>query len=39
MNALVGIARPGDFGVDVMHLNLHKRSRRRTAVEVPAPVR
>ncbi len=24
MNALVGIARPGDFGVDVMHINLHK---------------
>jgi glycine dehydrogenase subunit 2 len=24
MNALIGIARPGDFGVDVMHLNLHK---------------
>jgi glycine dehydrogenase subunit 2 len=24
MNALVGIAQPGDFGVDVMHLNLHK---------------
>ena len=24
MNALVGIMRPGDFGVDVMHLNLHK---------------
>jgi glycine dehydrogenase subunit 2 len=24
MNALVGIARPGDFGVDLMHLNLHK---------------
>jgi len=24
MNALVGISRPGDFGVDVMHLNLHK---------------
>jgi glycine dehydrogenase subunit 2 len=24
MNALVGIARPGDFGVDVMHLNLQK---------------
>jgi glycine dehydrogenase subunit 2 len=24
MNALVGIARPADFGVDVMHLNLHK---------------
>jgi glycine dehydrogenase subunit 2 len=24
MNALAGIARPGDFGVDVMHINLHK---------------
>lgn len=24
LNALVGIARPGDFGVDVVHLNLHK---------------
>jgi glycine dehydrogenase subunit 2 len=24
LNALVGVARPGDFGVDVMHLNLHK---------------
>jgi len=24
MNALVGIARPGDMGVDVIHLNLHK---------------
>jgi glycine cleavage system P protein (glycine dehydrogenase) subunit 2 len=24
MNALTGIARPADFGVDVMHLNLHK---------------
>src|SRR5579863_4898134 len=24
MNALVGISRPGDFGVDVMDLNLHK---------------
>jgi glycine dehydrogenase subunit 2 len=24
MNALVGISRPGDSGVDVMHLNLHK---------------
>ncbi|HWG37366.1 MAG TPA: aminomethyl-transferring glycine dehydrogenase subunit GcvPB [Terriglobales bacterium] len=24
MNALVGRSRPGDFGVDVMHLNLHK---------------
>ncbi|MGD0831603.1 MAG: aminomethyl-transferring glycine dehydrogenase subunit GcvPB [Terracidiphilus sp.] len=24
MNALMGKTRPGDFGVDVMHLNLHK---------------
>ena len=24
MNALVGVARPGDFGIDVMHINLHK---------------
>jgi glycine dehydrogenase subunit 2 len=24
MNALVGVARPADFGIDVMHLNLHK---------------
>ncbi len=24
MNALTGIVRPGDFGIDVMHLNLHK---------------
>jgi glycine dehydrogenase subunit 2 len=24
LNALAGVARPGDFGVDVMHLNLHK---------------
>ena len=24
MNALVGISRPGEFGIDVMHLNLHK---------------
>ena len=24
MNALVGVTRPGDFGVDLMHLNLHK---------------
>ncbi len=24
MNALVGLARPGDFGADVSHLNLHK---------------
>ncbi|MEN3331261.1 MAG: glycine dehydrogenase subunit 2, partial [Blastocatellia bacterium] len=24
MNALVGVAKPADFGIDVMHLNLHK---------------
>ncbi len=24
MNALAGVVRPGDLGVDVMHLNLHK---------------
>ncbi len=24
LNALLGIARPGDLGIDVMHLNLHK---------------
>ncbi|MGH9446884.1 MAG: aminomethyl-transferring glycine dehydrogenase subunit GcvPB, partial [Terriglobia bacterium] len=24
MNALIGIAKPSDFGIDVMHLNLHK---------------
>jgi len=24
LNALVGLARPGDFGADILHLNLHK---------------
>ena len=24
LNALLGVARPGDFGVDIMHFNLHK---------------
>lgn len=24
MNAMMGITRPGDFGIDVMHFNLHK---------------
>ncbi len=24
MNALVGLSRPGDFGIDVLHSNLHK---------------
>ena len=32
MNALVGKTRPGDFGADVMHLNLHKTSRRHMVV-------
>ena len=25
MNAMVGVARPGDIGADVCHLNLHKK--------------
>ncbi len=24
MNALIGLVKPGDFGVDIIHLNLHK---------------
>jgi glycine dehydrogenase subunit 2 len=24
MNAILGVTRPGDFGIDVMHYNLHK---------------
>ncbi len=24
MNALIGLVKPGDFGIDIMHLNLHK---------------
>ena len=24
LNALMGVARPGDLGIDVMHFNLHK---------------
>ena len=24
MNAMMGVTRPGEFGVDVLHLNLHK---------------
>ena len=23
-NAIAGVARPGDFGIDAMHINLHK---------------
>ena len=36
LNALVGLARPGRFGGDVSHLNLHKTSASRTAAAVPA---
>jgi glycine dehydrogenase subunit 2 len=32
MNAILGITRPGDFGVDMMHYNVHK------APAVPEPV-
>jgi glycine dehydrogenase subunit 2 len=39
MNALVGIARPGDFGVDVMHLNLHKTFSTARTVTAMAVVR
>ncbi len=38
MNALVGKVRPGDFGVDVMHLNLHKTFSTPMAAEGRAPV-
>jgi len=24
MNAILGVTRPGDFGVDMMHYNVHK---------------
>lgn len=24
MNALIGLVKPGDFGIDILHLNLHK---------------
>src|SRR5262249_62414925 len=24
LNALMGMTRPGDFGIDVLHINLHK---------------
>jgi len=33
MNALAGVTRPGDLGVDVMHLNLHKTFQPHTAAE------
>ena len=42
MNALVGKVRPGDFGADVMHLNLHKtflHAARRRRSRAPARLR
>ncbi len=39
LNALLGIAKPGEFGGDVSHLNLHKTFTIRTAVEAPASAR
>ena len=39
MNALAGVAQPGRFGVDVMHLNLHKNvfhAARRRRARAPA---
>ena len=37
LNAILGKARPGDMGFDVIHLNLHKTFARLT--EVVDPVR
>ncbi len=37
-NAIVGKTRPGDLGVDAMHINLHKTFRPRTAAVARAPV-
>ena len=39
MNALLGIARPGDLGFDVMHFNLHKTFSTPHGGGGPAPVR
>ena len=36
LNALMGIAKPGHMGVDVLHLNLHKTFPPRTAAAVRA---
>ncbi len=35
MNALAGVTRPGDFGVDVMHLDQHKTFSTPTAAADP----
>ena len=39
LNALLGVARPGDMGFDVMQFNLHKTFATPTAAAVPARVR
>jgi glycine dehydrogenase subunit 2 len=38
-NAIVGRVRPGDLGVDAMHINLHKTFPRPMAAAVPALAR
>lgn len=37
LNAVMGVARPGDMGFDLVHLNLHKTFSTLTAEEDPAP--
>ena len=42
MNAILGITRPGDFGVDMMHYNVHKtftgpHGARRSGAQAPSP--
>ena len=37
-NAIVGRVRPGDLGIDCMHINLHKTFPRPTAAAVRVPV-
>ena len=39
LNAVVGISRPGDMGFDIVHYNLHKTFRSRTAAAAPAEAR
>ena len=39
MNAILGITRPGDMGVDMMHYNPHKTFSGRTAAAAPARAR
>ena len=39
MNAILGITRPGDFGGDMMHFNVHKTFTGPHGAGGPAPVR